>query len=48
MKGWDANVGQDIRERKKTLLEGIQALDLRADTAGLSASEWMLRYYLED
>ncbi|XP_073361214.1 uncharacterized protein [Aegilops tauschii subsp. strangulata] len=48
MKGWGANVGRDICERKKALLEGIQALDLRADAAGLSADEWMLRYDLED
>ena len=48
MKGWGANLGRDIRERKRTLLEGIQALDLRADAAGLSAEEWMLRYDLED
>ena len=48
MKGWGANVGQGIRERKKALLEGIQALDLRADATGLSADEWMLRYDLED
>ncbi|XP_073360406.1 uncharacterized protein [Aegilops tauschii subsp. strangulata] len=48
MKGWGANVGRDIREQKKALLESIQALDLRADAAGLSADEWMLRYDLED
>ena len=32
---------------KKALLQGIQSLDLRADSAGLSADEWMLRYDLE-
>ena len=47
MKGWGANVGRDIRERKKALLNDIQALDLRADTTGLSADEWILRYDLE-
>ena len=41
-------MGRDIRDQKKALLEGIQALDLWADTAGLLADEWMLRYDLED
>ncbi|XP_073361240.1 uncharacterized protein [Aegilops tauschii subsp. strangulata] len=48
MKGWGANVGRDIRERKKALLEAIQSLDLCTDAMGLSADEWMLRYDLED
>ncbi|XP_073358166.1 uncharacterized protein [Aegilops tauschii subsp. strangulata] len=42
MKGWGANLGRDLRERKKALLSAIQALDLRADATGLS------RYDLED
>ena len=40
-------MGRNIRERKKALLEGIQALDLRADATGLS-DEWILRYDLEE
>ncbi|XP_020155056.1 uncharacterized protein [Aegilops tauschii subsp. strangulata] len=48
MKGWGANLGRDLRERKKALLTAIQALDLRADTVGLSPDEWLSRYDLED
>nr|XP_020149437.1 uncharacterized protein LOC109734646 [Aegilops tauschii subsp. strangulata] len=43
MKGWGANLGRDLRERKKALLTAIQALDLRADTVGLSPDEWLSR-----
>ncbi|XP_073354828.1 uncharacterized protein [Aegilops tauschii subsp. strangulata] len=46
--GWGANLGRDLRERKKTLLSAIQALDLRADAVGLSPKEWLFRYDLED
>ena len=45
---WGANLGQDLRERKKALLAAIQALDARAGTSGISPDEWMLRYDLED
>ena len=48
MKGWGANLGRDLRERKKTLLSAIQALDLRADAVGLSPEDWLSRYDLED
>ena len=48
MKGWGANLGRDLRERKKALLLAIQALDARAGTSGISPDEWMLRYDLED
>ena len=48
MKGWGANVGRDIRECKKALLESIETLDLRTDGVGLSAEEWMLIYDLKD
>uniref|UniRef100_A0A453BYM2 Endonuclease/exonuclease/phosphatase domain-containing protein n=1 Tax=Aegilops tauschii subsp. strangulata TaxID=200361 RepID=A0A453BYM2_AEGTS len=48
MKGWGANLGRDLRDRKQALLASIQALDLRADSIGLSADEWMQRYDLED
>uniref|UniRef100_A0A453R3X6 Reverse transcriptase domain-containing protein n=1 Tax=Aegilops tauschii subsp. strangulata TaxID=200361 RepID=A0A453R3X6_AEGTS len=48
MKGWGANLGRDLHLRKKALLDSIQALDLRADTVGLSPDEWMQRYDLED
>lgn len=48
MKGWGANLGRDLRECKKALLSMIQALDLRADTLGLSPDEWLSRYDLED
>lgn len=48
MKGWDANLGQDLRERKKSILVAIQVLDLRADSVGISPDEWMLCYDLED
>ena len=48
MKGWGANLGRDLRERKKALLLAIQALDARADSTGISPDEWMLRYDLED
>ena len=41
-------MGRDLRERKKALLTAIQALDLRADTFGLSPDEWLSRYDLED
>ena len=48
MKGWGANLGCDLRERKKSLLSAILALDLRADSVGLSPDEWLSRYDLED
>ena len=48
MKGWGANLGRDLRERKKALLTAIQALDLRADTVSLSPDEWLSRYDLDD
>ena len=48
MKSWGANLGCDIRDRKKALLSAIQALDARADSSGISPDEWMLRYDLED
>lgn len=48
MKGWGANVGRDLGERKKGLLVSIQALDLWADTSGLSPDEWMHRYTLDE
>jgi hypothetical protein len=48
MKGWGANLGRDLRERKKALLSAIQVLDLRADASGLSPEEWLSRYDLED
>ncbi|XP_073355184.1 uncharacterized protein [Aegilops tauschii subsp. strangulata] len=48
MKGWGANLGRDLRDRKQALLSSIQALDLRADSIVLSADEWMQRYDLED
>ncbi|XP_073360311.1 uncharacterized protein [Aegilops tauschii subsp. strangulata] len=48
MKGWGANLGRDLRLRKKALLDSIQALHLRADSVGLSPDEWMQRYDLED
>ncbi|XP_073355069.1 uncharacterized protein [Aegilops tauschii subsp. strangulata] len=48
MKSWGANLGRDLRERKKALLTAIQALDLRADTSSLSPEEWVSRYDLED
>ena len=48
MKGWGANLGRDLPECKKALLSMIQALDLRADTLGLSPDEWLSRYDLED
>ncbi|KAE8802764.1 putative NOT transcription complex subunit VIP2 [Hordeum vulgare] len=37
-----------MRERKKSILGAIEALDLRADSVGISPDEWMLRYDLED
>ncbi|XP_020160902.1 uncharacterized protein [Aegilops tauschii subsp. strangulata] len=48
MKGWGANLGHDLRERKKALLTAIHALDLRVDATGLSPDEWLYRYDLED
>jgi len=48
MKGWGANLGRDLRERKKALLLAMQALDSRAATSEISPDEWMLRYDLED
>ena len=41
MKGWGANLGRDLRLRKKVLLDSIQALDLQADLVGLSPDEWV-------
>lgn len=46
--GLGANLGCAVRDRKKAILVSIQALDLRADTSGLSPDEWLLRYGLED
>lgn len=40
--------GRDLREPKKSILESIQALDLRADTSDLSTDDWLLRYALEE
>ncbi|KAE8799966.1 putative NOT transcription complex subunit VIP2 [Hordeum vulgare] len=48
MKGWGANLGHNLSEGKRGLLESIQALDLRADSSCLSPDEWLLRYDLED
>ncbi|KAE8819208.1 hypothetical protein D1007_02962 [Hordeum vulgare] len=48
MKCWGANLGRNLRERKRGLLESIQALDLQADSSGLSPDEWLLNYDLED
>ena len=48
MKGWGANIGRDLRVLKASLLEEIRALDLRADSPGISAEEWAHRYNLED
>ena len=36
MKGWGANLGRDLRERKKALLTSIQALDLHMLTRSAS------------
>uniref|UniRef100_A0A453EWV6 Reverse transcriptase domain-containing protein n=1 Tax=Aegilops tauschii subsp. strangulata TaxID=200361 RepID=A0A453EWV6_AEGTS len=48
MKGWGANLGRDLWDRKKALLASIQALDLQANSVGLAPDEWLLRYDLED
>lgn len=48
MKGWGANIGRDLRERKASLLVDIQVLDLRADSSGLALDQWMHRYALEE
>ena len=47
MRGWGANLGADLRRRKAGILGEIQALDRAADSAGLSADEWLQRYALE-
>nr|XP_051221930.1 uncharacterized protein LOC127340196 [Lolium perenne] len=47
MRGWGANLGADLRLRKSSLLEQIQALDRVADADGLDAEEWLQRYALE-
>ncbi|KAE8774401.1 hypothetical protein D1007_53233 [Hordeum vulgare] len=48
MKGWGANLVRNLRERKRGLLESIQALDIRAVSSGMSPDEWLLHYDLED
>ncbi|KAE8778177.1 hypothetical protein D1007_48945 [Hordeum vulgare] len=48
MKGWGPNLGRNLRERKKSLIDSTQALDLRDDSLGLSPDEWVTRYNLED
>lgn len=48
MTGLGANLGRDLRECKKSLLESIQMLDHQEDASGLSPDEWLLRYALEE
>lgn len=48
MKGWGANLGRDIQEKKAIILAAIQVLDIRVDGGGLSPDEWLHRYALED
>ena len=47
MRGWGANLGADLRACKAVLLDQIKALDVAADTVGLSANDWLRRYSLE-
>lgn len=47
MRGWGANLGAELRARKGELLDQIKTLDVLADSAGLSADEWLQRYSLE-
>lgn len=48
MRGWEANLGRDLRLHKAELVEAIKALDGRADQNGLDPDEWMERYALKD
>jgi mannosylglycoprotein endo-beta-mannosidase len=48
MRGWGANVGAELRQKKGLLLMEIKNLDSRSDSVGLSAEEWLQRYALED
>jgi mannosylglycoprotein endo-beta-mannosidase len=48
MRGWGANVGAELRQKKGLLLTEIKNLDSRSDSVGLSAEEWLRRYALED
>ena len=47
MRGWGANLGAELKQRKASLLSDIQALYLASDSVGLDPQEWQQRYALE-
>jgi hypothetical protein len=47
LRGWGANVNADIKKQKIDLLCKIKDIDSIADTVGLSANHWKIRYDLE-
>jgi hypothetical protein len=47
MRGWDANLGAELRKRKGLILGRIYDLDAVSNSVGLSAEEWLQRYTLE-
>ncbi|KAE8807952.1 hypothetical protein D1007_15632 [Hordeum vulgare] len=47
MRAWGANLGAHTRVRKQALLVQIKALDEVADSARLSADDWLRHYTLE-
>jgi hypothetical protein len=48
LKGQEANLGREKRDRKAGLLAQVEALDGVADSSGLDEEGWALRYHLED
>ena len=48
MRGWGANLGAKIRQKKSSILGEIQLLDQAADSVGLTAEEWLQWYALEN
>jgi hypothetical protein len=47
MRGWGANVGAELHQKKGLLLMEIKNLDAMSDSVGLSAEEWLQWYALE-
>jgi hypothetical protein len=47
LRGWEANLGREVRDLKASILAQIQSMDARADVVGLDDEGWALRYHLE-
>jgi hypothetical protein len=47
MRGWEANVGAEMRLLKGEILGQIQAQDVASSLLGLTTEEWLQRYAIE-